>query len=174
VVTKNSRLETPHDSTALRSHFREAMARMACPVSVVTSLDGSRPHGTTVSAIMSLSMDPEFLLASLNGESDLLEIVKRTGRFGVNLLADGQAQLAMKFATEGAEKFSDVDWRLSEDVPRIVGSYFWLACTLHDTAPYGDHELLVGSITAVEIDPDRKPLVYELRRFVTTALIPTS
>ncbi|WP_461069861.1 flavin reductase [Streptomyces pseudoechinosporeus] len=49
-------------------------------------MDGRRPHGTTVSAFASLSMTPPMVLVSLGERSQLLTIIRRTGRFGLNIL----------------------------------------------------------------------------------------
>ena len=38
--------------------FRDALATVSMPVTVVTTIDGGKPHGTTVSAFSSLSLDP--------------------------------------------------------------------------------------------------------------------
>ena len=50
----------------LQAHFREVMAGVATPVSVVTAISDGRPHGTTVSAFASLSMDPPMVLVALD------------------------------------------------------------------------------------------------------------
>ena len=54
------------DAVDLRERFREVMAGVATPVSVVTGMAGGLPHGTTVSAFASLSMDPPMVLVSLD------------------------------------------------------------------------------------------------------------
>lgn len=145
--------------------FKEAMAHMACPVSIATGFDGDRPHGTTVSAIMSVSMDPELFMISLNRESDLLGFVERTGRFGVNILSDDQTELALTFAMKGDDKFDSVSWSSSEGLPRIEGACTWLACSVERTTVDGDHVVLVGAVEDAWVDGGRMPLVYQGRRF---------
>jgi flavin reductase (DIM6/NTAB) family NADH-FMN oxidoreductase RutF len=61
---------TPVDSAACRA----AMGAVATPVSVVTAM-AEAPHGTTVSAFCSLSLDPPLVLVSLGKDSDLLAII---------------------------------------------------------------------------------------------------
>ena len=53
-------IEVEQDADAARQSvghgdFRSTMASVCAPVSVVTAMDGERPHGTTVSAFSSLS-----------------------------------------------------------------------------------------------------------------------
>src|ERR1700685_4834543 len=81
--------------------FRDALARVPAPVTVVTSHVDRRPHGTTVSAFSSLSLEPPMILVSLDQRSDLLKIITDTGRFGVHVLEVGQQSLATAFARKG-------------------------------------------------------------------------
>lgn len=81
--------------------FRAAMAAVCTPVSVVTTMEDGLPYGTTVSAFTSLSLEPPMLLVSLDRNSDLLAMIRRTGRFGLNVLASSQPELAMNFARKG-------------------------------------------------------------------------
>lgn len=88
--------------------FRHVMAGVCTPVSVVTALDGDRPHGTTVSAFASLSMEPPMVLVALDRKSDLLALVRGSGLFGVNVLGSEQSALATRFARKGIAKFEHV------------------------------------------------------------------
>jgi flavin reductase (DIM6/NTAB) family NADH-FMN oxidoreductase RutF len=89
--------------------FRDLMASVCTPVSVVTTIDGDRPHGTTVSAFASLSADPPMVLVSLDRASALLALVREHRMLGLNILASEQASLAMAFARKGDDKFAGVD-----------------------------------------------------------------
>src|ERR1700749_4320016 len=84
--------------------FRDTLARVPTPVTVVTSHIDRRPHGTTVIAFSSLSLDPPMILVSLDQNSDLLKVIQESGHFGVNVLAAGQLGLATQFAKKGADK----------------------------------------------------------------------
>src|SRR5579871_3916094 len=100
--------------TALQAAFRTAMASVCTPVSVVTTLADGLPYGTTVSAFASLSMEPPMVLVSLDLGSDLLALVRQTGRFGLNVLASSQTALALNFARKGgAGKFAGVAWEVA-------------------------------------------------------------
>lgn len=69
-----------------------------------TAMDGTRPHGITVSDLASLSMAPPSLLVSLDQGSDLLALIRETGLFGVNILGSDQSSLASCFARKGRDK----------------------------------------------------------------------
>lgn len=153
--------------TDLQSGFKEAMAHMCAPVTVITTMDGPHPHGTTVSALMSLSMDPLLIAVAMATSSESLAAVKRTGVFAVNVLGAHQQDAALRFATKGDDKFDDFEWTQQGSLPRLGGSAIWLSCRLDSILPGGDHEILVGEVREVETDTAAPPLTYHGRRFGT-------
>ena len=153
-------------SIPLQSRFRDAMAGVCSPVAVVTSRDGDRPHGTTVSAFMSLSMEPPMIAVALDHSSDLLAAVRAHGRFGVNVLAAPQHEIAGAFARKGAAKFDGVPWSDSGGVPKLAEVAGWVACEVTDLVVGGDHTVLFGTVVEAEVGVDR-PLTYFARTFGT-------
>lgn len=157
------------DPTDLATAFREVMAGVATPVSVVTSMGDGLPHGTTVSAFASLSMNPPMVLVSLDRGSDLLALVRETGRFGVNVLGADQAAVALAFAKKGGPgKFSGVPWEADHDLPRLPGAPGWLACDVADLVDGGDHVVALGIVVAAG-NVEGRPLTYHGRIFGTHA-----
>ncbi|HEU5109750.1 MAG TPA: flavin reductase family protein [Micromonosporaceae bacterium] len=147
--------------------FREVMAAVCTPVSVVTALDGDLPHGTTVSAFASLSMQPPMVLVSLARTSDLLHVIRRAGGFGVNVLCGRQSALARRFARKGGTtKFVGVPWELYAGVPRLPGAGGFLGCRTADLVPGGDHVIVLGDVVAAEPGAG-PPLTYHARAFGT-------
>ena len=151
---------------ALAAEFREVMAGVVTPVSVVTAMDDQRPHGTTVSAFASLSLDPPMVLVSLDRDSDLLALVEASGRFGLNVLDTAQAGLARRFARKGHDKFDGVRWRPDHGLPRLAGGTGWLACAVDRLVEGGDHVIVLGVVLAADRQPAR-PLTYHARVFGT-------
>jgi flavin reductase (DIM6/NTAB) family NADH-FMN oxidoreductase RutF len=152
--------------TDLQSAFRAAMAGVCTPVSVVTTVEGGRPHGTTVSAFTSLSMNPPMVLVSLDNGSDLLAMVQRTGMFGLNVLAAGQSAMALRFARKGPEKFSGAGWSNECGAARLSGVAAWVACSVANIVEGGDHQVLLGNVVAAEAT-ETEPLTYHARTFGT-------
>ena len=148
--------------------FKETLAGVPAPVTIVTTSAGSRPHGTTVSAFSSLSAEPPLVLVALDKKSDLLRLLPETGRFAVNLLAGDQEELGLACAKKGPDKFAKVPWHEDRGLPRIEGSAAWLACEIQEFLPGGDHVIVVGLVTACESEKD-EALVYHRRRFLQLA-----
>jgi flavin reductase (DIM6/NTAB) family NADH-FMN oxidoreductase RutF len=151
--------------------FRAVMATVCTPVSVVTTMAGDRPHGSTVSAFASLSLNPPMVLVSLDLGSDLLRHIRDSGAFGLNVLHDGQAALAASFARKGDDKFDGVSWVLQAGVPRLDGCAGWLGCTVDRLVDGGDHVVAFGRV----IDAGHQaasPLTYHQRQFGTHQALP--
>src|SRR5258705_5398426 len=108
------------------------MSSVATPVSVVTTMGGGgQPFGTTVSAFASLSMTPPMVLVALDQGSDLLDQVRRSGVFGLNVVASDHSELALAFARKGgSSKIRAIQWGLLSGLPRLPGTVGWLACIL--------------------------------------------
>ena len=151
--------------------FRAVMATVCTPVSVVTAMAGDRPHGSTVSAFASLSLNPPMVLVSLDLASDLLRHIRDSGAFGLNILHDGQAALAASFARKGDDKFDGVSWVLRAGVPRLDGCAGWLGCAVDRLVDGGDHVVAFGRV----IDAGHaaaSPLTYHQRQFGTHQALP--
>jgi flavin reductase (DIM6/NTAB) family NADH-FMN oxidoreductase RutF len=160
---------TPSSNGVADESFRDAFSRVPAAVSVVTTMNGNgRPHATTVSAFCSLSADPPLILVALSQSSDLLRCLRSNGRFGVNVLAVGQETIGRGCAQKGFDKLADIPWYEDSGLPRLEGAAAWLACDLHDLLPGGDHEIVLGLVTACSA-AGGEPLLYHRRRFVELA-----
>src|SRR5919198_2861818 len=102
--------------------FRAVLSAYATGVTVVTAVGPAGPSGATANAVTSLSLDPPLMLACLDRGSRTLAVVEATGRFAVNALGAGQADLARRFSTKDPhpEKWAAVDWEEVEGLPRIA------------------------------------------------------
>jgi flavin reductase (DIM6/NTAB) family NADH-FMN oxidoreductase RutF/dTDP-glucose pyrophosphorylase len=145
--------------------FTETFSQVPAAVSVVsTYAENGRPHGTTVSAFCSLSVTPPLVMVALDQRSDLLELLRKTRRFGLNVLAAGQEQIGMGCAKKGEDKFKGVSWEDDDELPRIDGTAAWLACDVQEFLPGGDHVIVVGLVTRCEALGE-DPLLYHRRGF---------
>ncbi len=152
----------PVDATV----FRDTLARVPAPVTVVTSHVGGQPHGSTVSAFSSLSLDPPMILISLDQNSGLLAVITESGHFGVNVLAVGQAGLATAFARKSADKFDGVAWYMDHGAPRLAGKGQWLVCRTEQLITAGDHVIIIGLVVHADTH-SFEPLLYRQRAFGT-------
>lgn len=151
---------------SLQQQFRDVMAGVATPVAIVTTVSDDRPHGATVSAFLSLSMEPPMLLISLDKRSELLRLIQHSLRFGLNVLEVGQQELAASFARKSADKFQGVDWQERHGAPRLPDVSGWVACAVAEFIDAGDHTVIIGSVLEAAHDLGA-PLTYHRRAFGT-------
>ena len=148
--------------------FRSVMSIVCSQVVIATALVDSRPHGTTVTAFASLSLEPPLISVALDVNSQLLQQVRLGQGIGINMLARGQEQLAIQCAGKGPDKFAAASWSVSGGLPRIDDVAGWLACAVDDEILLGDHVLVVARVLAAEVSsPAQAPLVYAGRAFGT-------
>jgi 3-hydroxy-9,10-secoandrosta-1,3,5(10)-triene-9,17-dione monooxygenase reductase component len=128
--------------------FREVFGRFATGVAVITGASSLGTGGMTANALCSLSLDPLLALVCFENRARTLPIVRDAGRFGVNLLAADQEEIAGVFASKlpEAEKLVAVDHRFEHGVPIIEGSLAWAACELQELMPGGDHTIAIGRV----------------------------
>jgi flavin reductase (DIM6/NTAB) family NADH-FMN oxidoreductase RutF len=167
----------PQPDTALA--FRDAMRGHAASVAMITTWVDGRPWGVTVTAVCSLSVQPPRLLVSLMRHTVCCRAIVAQGSFGVSLLSGGQEAVALRGAHPGQPKFLDPAALSAADAhdvtsPVIAGALSHLQCRLVDVHDGGDHEIIVGQVTAVigGQGPSRSPLVYHdggFRHLATTA-----
>lgn len=146
--------------------LRATMRRWASGVTVVTSAYEGRRAGMTVSAFLSVSLEPPTILVSLHEGAETLAHLRRSGLFGVSILGASMEAASARFSGWGlppdADRFegSRVDDRPS-GVPVLADAAAWLECkvsALHNT---GTHVLVLGEVTATAVrDAAEGPLLY--------------
>ena len=148
--------------TVAPQRFRAVMGHFTTGVTVVTASSELGPVGMTANAVCSLSLDPLLLLVCFANEARTLPLVSETKRFGVNVLAAGQEELARLFASKlpEEEKFGGVQHSVHDGIPVIDGVLAWVGCTLQELIPGGDHTIGIGAVTAAEASAGAEPLVW--------------
>ena len=144
------------------ARFREVMGHFATGVTVVTASGPEGPVGMTANAVCSLSLDPLLALVCFANGARTLKVVRQTRRFGVNVLASGQEDLARLFASKAPEdeKFAGVQHAVHDGIPVIEGTLAWVGCTLERLVPGGDHTIGIGAVTAAERATEAPPLIW--------------
>ncbi len=143
--------------------FRAALTRFASGVTVVTSADSEgRPHGITVSAFCSVSLEPPLVLICIEKLAGSHASLAESGRFTVNLLSSGQQWISERFASLEPDKFRDVPTATGvSGLPLIAGSLALLECEIRQAVDAGDHSVFIGEVMAASADGG-DPLVYFL------------
>lgn len=153
-------------NVGVEQEFRLAMRNVAAPVSVVTTIVGGEPLGTTVSAFDSLSMAPPMMTIALQDSSFLLSHLTVGAPLGINVLTSDQEELAIRFAKRGEDRFVGVDWTPVDGAPQLVGIHAWISLRVNEMVRGGDHVVVVGDVVGAAQGSGR-PLTYHDRIFGT-------
>jgi len=141
--------------------FRHALSRFASGVTVATTLDAAgHPHGLTVSAFCSVSLDPPLVLICIERSAPSHDAFADRAAFVVNILHESQAGISQQFATPAVDKFDAIPSRPGIDgIPVLEESLATLECRLRYRHEGGDHSIFVGEVENTYVN-DGKPLVY--------------
>jgi flavin reductase (DIM6/NTAB) family NADH-FMN oxidoreductase RutF len=144
--------------------FRDVIGRFASGVAVITTAVNGARYGATASAVTSLSLEPPMVLVCLNKASETQSAVLDSGAFCINILAEGQQDLAYQFAKKG-DKFANVACDEGLDgMPVLRGTLARLECRIEETVTGGTHTVFIGRV-AVATGHEGAPLTYYRGRF---------
>ncbi|MGE6260760.1 flavin reductase family protein [Heyndrickxia sporothermodurans] len=138
--------------------FRDAMGRFATGITVVlTEIDGDI-HGMTVNAFMSVSLEPMLVLVSIDEKASMYEKLVNADQFSISFLKEDQQDYSMIFANQ---KQSDqpIDFNRLAGQPILKESLGAIACKKYELKQAGDHMLVIGEVTDIQIN-EGKPLLY--------------
>ncbi len=147
--------------------FKEAMARFASGVTIVTTTDDAgQSWGFTASSFCSLSLQPPLVLVCLDRSADCYPVFCARPRFLVNILSTQHRELALRFATKGGDKFAAQPFvgHDGDGLPALPDAVATVSCRLRDCHDGGDHVILVGEADGADVT-DGAPLVHAGRGF---------
>ena len=144
-----------------KNEFRAALGRFASGVTVVTTRDASgKPHGITVSAFCSVSLEPPLVLVCIEKTTGSHDAFLESEFFVVNILAENHENLSNHFASSVPDKFDGVDYRDGiGEIPVLTQASVTLECRLVHAYEGGDHTIFVGLVEKSEVK-DENPLIY--------------
>jgi flavin reductase (DIM6/NTAB) family NADH-FMN oxidoreductase RutF len=155
--------------TVSSDELRQMMRQWASGVTLVTAQDGRGPHGMTVSAFASLSLDPPLIMVSLEQGARTHQMVRAVGRFAVVMLRADQQDLAERFSGGVADvdpRFDGVAYRLSPaGAPIPEARLAFLDCLVVDSHAAGTHTVFIGQVTGGEAAEAGSPLLYYNRSY---------
>lgn len=148
---------------------RRLRGRQAGTVSLWTAGDHVERAGLTVTSWMVAGGEPGRVLALLDPDADLTELLLETGRGVVQLLGWEDRGLADAFA--GTAPAPGGPWRSAEWVdtdrgPRLGHASTWALVTVESDAEVGWSRLVTCTLDEAVVGDDEDPLVHRRGRYV--------
>ncbi len=148
-----------------KQSYRDAMARLAAAVNIITTAGPGGKRGFTASAVCSVTDTPPTLLVCLNRNSDSNQALKDNGILCVNTLAAGHEGLSPIFAgmtgVEGEDRFNHGNWStLTTGAAVLDDALVSFDCRVAQTVEVGTHTVFICEVDAVHSNQDRGLLYF--------------
>lgn len=143
--------------------FKAIMSQFASGVTIVTVQHEDIKHGLTASSFTSLSLDPPLILVCVGQHLHSHGLIKNSGAFAVNILAQDQQEWGARFANPNVEdRYEGIETTTAATgSPILPGCLAWADCELHDAYDAGDHTIFIGKIVAGDANTESgDPLLY--------------
>jgi flavin reductase (DIM6/NTAB) family NADH-FMN oxidoreductase RutF len=133
--------------------LRDAFARLPAGVVLVSTRGSGGFRGLTVTTFTAVSLDPPLVLVCLDRLAATRDAIVEHGAFTASLLSRGQQFLADRFS--GQAPAVDPSWREiphrvgGNGLPIVEGALAWIECGVRSRHEAGDHDIVVGAVTAV-------------------------
>ncbi|MGJ9459822.1 flavin reductase family protein [Oceanobacillus sp. CF4.6] len=139
--------------------FRNAMGKFATGVNVITTEVDGDIHGMTANAFMSVSLDPKLVVISIGENASMLEKVRKSKKYAINILSQNQKELSMIFAGQIKED-RNVSFESLADLPVIKGANTQISCEVVNEHVEGDHTLFIGKVIDLKLQECSDPLLF--------------
>ena len=124
--------------------------------------------GLTANSFNSVSLTPPLVLWSLSQTASSVAAFSDGSHYAINILATDQKELAERFASKHADRWSGVAF--TEGVagaPVLAGAAATFECFNRSRYAEGDHVIFVGEVEYCAHRPGASPLLYHGGRFYT-------
>ena len=149
---------------------RRLRGRLGGTVSLWTAGDDSDRAGLTVTSWLVAGGDPGRVLALLDPDADLTELLLETGRGVVQLLSWDDRGLADAFAGTAPAPGGPwrlADWEGSGHGPRLATAATWALVSVESDVEVGWSRLVTCVVDEIVVGDDLEPLVHRRGRYVS-------
>lgn len=163
-------LTPPHEAISAVSQqtFRDAMAKMAAAVNIITTDGPAGKAGFAATAVCSVTDTPATLLICLNRSASVFETVMQNGVVCVNVLTPDHEKLSMLFGgkTPVEERFAAANWHAgTTGAPILSDAMLSFDCEISDSQDIGTHRILFCTVKDIQERDASGALLYFKRGY---------
>ncbi|MCL4324267.1 MAG: flavin reductase family protein [Candidatus Thermoplasmatota archaeon] len=141
---------------------KQALRMINYGLYVMTSTDGKDVAAGTVNWVSQCSFKPPLVMVGVKGDSHLHALVEKSRRFAVNILADGQKDLANDFFKPTQTSEGTLNGRPyvagSTGCPLLTDTPASFECRVAEIVHQGDHSVIVGEVVDAHVRKTAEPL----------------
>lgn len=123
-------------------------------------------HAMTANWVMQAAFEPPMVAAAIENGSKTIEMIRDAHGFAVNVLQEGQRDLAAKLgrtSEQAPQKLKGIKTKPApfSGAPILLDALGWVDCRVVATLPAGDHTLVLGEVMAVGVEHDTRALTLQ-------------
>lgn len=123
----------------------------------LTVKHGGEEHGMTANWVTQASFDPPMVVVAVENASKTVAMIRDAHHFAVNVLLEGQRELAGKLGRSSAntpQKLKGIKTKPApiSGAPVLTDALGWVECRVVATLPSGDHTLVLGEVVAAGVE----------------------
>ena len=134
-------------------------------VYIVTTRTKERINGMTAAWASQVSMNPLLLMVSVSPARYTHGLIKESGYFAINVLAEGQEGIAQSFGFRSGrkhDKFQNIPYfDAPNGSPILQDAMAYFECKLINDFSAGDHSLFIGQVVEAKMSKsDQEALIF--------------
>lgn len=154
--------------------FWKLIGHRATAVTVVTAAGEGGPAGFLALSSTHLTASPPMMMVSVDAKTSALETIRAAKHFAINMLPEGDCELADSFGgkgdLKGAQRFTTRPWgKLVTGAPALEGAVAVIDCELDELIERHGAVIAIGRIVGFRTADAVKPLVFFGGSYATTS-----
>src|SRR5687767_5016106 len=150
---------TPETSVLDARGFWKLIGQHATAATVVTAAGAAGPAGFLALSSTHLTASPPTMMVSVDEKTSALEVIREAGHFAVNMLGEGDRELADMFGgrgdLKGTARFGTRAWsKLATGAPALDGAVATIDCELDELIARHGAVIAIGRIAAWRVNAD--------------------
>lgn len=144
---------------------KQALRMFTYGLYVMTAADRDQVAAGTVTWLSQASFEPPLIMVAVRVDSGLHAVVEEVGRFAVNIVAEGQKEMAAAFFRPAQVSDGTVNGYAFEPgpesgAPLLLDAPAWIEARVTDAVKRGDHTVFVAQVINAGVRrPEARPLV---------------
>jgi flavin reductase (DIM6/NTAB) family NADH-FMN oxidoreductase RutF len=142
-----------------------ALRSLQYGLQILTSIDGEELAAAGVNWLSQASFEPPLVMIAVKSDNDSHAVIRRSGVFAINVLAEDQLEIAKAFFRTTVVDGATLNGYRYEPAPEtgcplIVEAPYWFEARVTDTIERGDHTVFVAEVVGAGVrDESRTPLL---------------
>ncbi len=129
---------------------------------VLTTRHEDEIGAAAVNWMTQVSFEPPLVALGVKADSGIMDHIRGSGRFAVNVLGSGQKDMAFAFFRPTEADGASINGHAFEPgangAPLLVDAPAWFECRLTDVVERGDHNVVVAEVIEAGVRRESAPL----------------